>query len=866
MNTLIKKEIRLLLPAWVAAMVLAVVPTFIVWGVLGFDSTQLGPEPAASASFVATFMPFIFALGVLLLGISSFGQELNSGCFGALLSQPAERRRIWSVKVITLAIAFVSVLLTAIIIILCVFAIWSGEAFHAYQRHNLESFESEALEFLTLSALVTFSGGLWTTLLFRQTAGAFWFTLLSPLAIIMGLSTILPDWVPVDEQVNHCIVAALVLYSIAGFFLAWRLFMRAQDVQWASGEVSLPWRGKMSGVRIISLSSRTRSWLPTLILKEIQLHQASLVIAVVLLVLHLACIVTHRIHRHFGPDPEFILETFWTLWLLMPLLIGATAIAEERRTGTIESQLCAPVSRRAQFFIKFSVALVLSLILGAATPLVIQGIHAPNEMIHLVKIAAGIFFIAFYASSLARTTLQAMGLTVVVAAVIIFYEASPWFSSFGDYPHGIAGIELLKYYLSVPILLFVLAGMASWNFRWLHQNRRLQQRNAIAMLVACASITILANAIYYRPWELLMPSEPRGPVRIHNTAEIKFESTFQNGIYSLSPDHRLWVEAFAYYEVPDSRQATGSSMVTVFSPNLCHGQFIGGSNWVDFAVNDYATVAIQSDGTLWAIQCKAAPFNYGKTPPASFILKPIGTDTNWSRVTSGQDGFLLLKNDGSLWRWGTRIYICPKGSQNPPVKLDVTSLPVRVADQTNWTGFYSSGFLPYARNSDGNNWILMGKHIVQETNVDNQWSTLRFGDDLSYVEIKTNGELWYCSSVAFHHTRKIQLGQDMKWKAAMYGAFGMMRTITAIRSDGTLWIFQVHWGGNYPSSIPTQLGHRSDWVALASGYPMGSGYAQASDGSIWDFEPRSSYAWLAPSRRPLNLGNIFQGTESSQKP
>ena len=82
MNPLIKKEIRLLFPAWVAAMVLAVVPFVSAMGAWGFDLAQ---RDVVSASFVGTFVWIFFALGVLLLGISSFGQELNSGCFGALL-------------------------------------------------------------------------------------------------------------------------------------------------------------------------------------------------------------------------------------------------------------------------------------------------------------------------------------------------------------------------------------------------------------------------------------------------------------------------------------------------------------------------------------------------------------------------------------------------------------------------------------------------------------------------------------------------------------------------------------------------------------------------------------------------------------
>ncbi|HXB58244.1 MAG TPA: hypothetical protein VNU95_01695, partial [Candidatus Acidoferrales bacterium] len=386
--------------------------------------------------------------------------------------------------------------------------------------------------------------------------------------------------------------------------------------------------------------------------------------------------------------------------------------------------------------VKFFVALAFSIILGAVMPSVIErtrdfGIDWPHYWIFAGT--AGIFAISFYASSFARTTLGAVGLALVVAVAIYLYETATRFDFLKWFP---SGLDLLRFYLSIPILFFVLVGLASWNFKRLHQNRRLWQRNIMVVLVAGAAIPLLAAAIYFRPWELLLPLEPRGPVRIQDPAQVEFETSseygidmFGNSIYSLSPAHRLWVERSAYYEVSNSLSSTGQSLVTVHVPDQ-RGQFIGGSNWVDFAVNDYATIAIQSDGTLWAIQ------GYG--------LTQIGADTNWSQVADGQDGFLLLKNDGSAWRWGTRIYYSHKGTSNPQVKLDVTSLPARVSDQTNWTALYSSGFLPYARNSDGNNGVLLGKRLVQETNMDNGWSELKFGmSPMDHLEINANGELLY---------------------------------------------------------------------------------------------------------------------------
>lgn len=171
MKTLIKKEIRLLLPAWITAMLLAIVPGIfnIIW---------------EDTAFRDSFFPFvllIFAAGVLFLGINSFGEELNYHTFSALLSQPMNRPRIWLIKVATLAAAFISVWFTGILL-----ALWQTGIFDRWSDVEF----SVAFEFITLSTLVAFSGGLWTTLLLRQVTGAFWFTLLTPLAIILGICTV----------------------------------------------------------------------------------------------------------------------------------------------------------------------------------------------------------------------------------------------------------------------------------------------------------------------------------------------------------------------------------------------------------------------------------------------------------------------------------------------------------------------------------------------------------------------------------------------------------------------------------------------------------------------------------------------------
>ena len=482
MKTLIKKEIRLLLPAWITAMLLVIIPGFlnVVW---------ICTRPAEFGANGFFFFPQLtFAAGVLFLGINSFGEELSCNTFSALLSQPMKRPRIWLIKVATLAAAFISVWLAGIFF----------DTFETVILENGYNFGT-AFEFLTLSALVTFSGGLWTTLLLRQVAGAFWFTLLTPLAIILGITIWFQGGIGQGESFNTFIVAALVLYSVAGFLLARRLFMRAQDVQWTGGEISLPRRESTSKIGTASFSFRPRHWLSALAWKELQVHQGIFLIAAIVLALNVTARFIRVFHPHINPDLGFVLEAMWSLWLLMPLLIGAAAIAEERRMNTLDAQICLPVSRGVQLVVKFCIALVLSLVFGALMPVLIEGTKTLDHWQAIFVAAAAIFYVSFYASSLGRTTLQAIGFVILFALVIQYCELNIGIGPrFGYYHNSELELELLlKRYLGIPILLIVLGWLTFSNFKHTHQNWTFWVSNITAIVAVFIGVPVLAKLLLH---------------------------------------------------------------------------------------------------------------------------------------------------------------------------------------------------------------------------------------------------------------------------------------------------------------------------------------------------------------------------------
>src|SRR5262249_23430400 len=145
------KEIRLVLWPFIAAVFVAVVPGWIVavrsaqvWGEMGWHHADT--EVYAIG----------FTLGVLVLALTTFGQEFNLRTFTFTLAQPVERKTIWRLKTTILAGA---ILLTV--------------ASSAISLQLLRMFQPVVLpqeQLLRSIVAITFwmavaTGGLWTSLL-----------------------------------------------------------------------------------------------------------------------------------------------------------------------------------------------------------------------------------------------------------------------------------------------------------------------------------------------------------------------------------------------------------------------------------------------------------------------------------------------------------------------------------------------------------------------------------------------------------------------------------------------------------------------------------------------------------------------------
>ena len=197
------------------------------------------------------------------------------------------------------------------------------------------------------------------------------------------------------------------------------------------------------------------------------------------------------------------------------------------------------------------------------------------------------------------------------------------------------------------------------------------------------------------------------------------------------------------------------------------------TNWALVSVGATHTVAVRTDGSLWAWGSNwRGQLGIGTSGRGTDTNTPVrvGTDTNWASVSAGWEYTMAIRTDGSLWAWGDnnwwRLGIGTSGNPHTPT---------RVGSETDWASVSAgpSGEHPFANGVV----YLTGSHTAAVT---------------------TTGELWVWGTNTWgqlgdgtggtsnFHTSPIRIGADSNWASV---SVGWNRT-AAIKTDGTLWLWR----------------------------------------------------------------------------
>ena len=310
-------------------------------------------------------------------------------------------------------------------------------------------------------------------------------------------------------------------------------------------------------------------------------------------------------------------------------------------------------------------------------------------------------------------------------------------------------------------------------------------------------------------------------------------------------------------------------------------QFVAGSNWVAatterlyfgwnvkgkqfFRSGFMDTVGIQPDGTLWISE------NPEQNKWTAGTLQQYGSETNWRQLAQSRTSIVLLKSDGTLWRWG--FSGTNELHQWPGLRAFT---PHQIGTNSDWQELFTLGRI-FARRTDGRVWQLnadwkTGRDEPERaTNFDEIVSqTASRAGDRQTAFVRADGTLWMLNWYwdikigKAMETGILQVGKENDWRAVAVN-FGRM---VALKSDGSLWQWHFfnRWNMSQEQFIlsaqkpPARLGIHRDWVAIANTWE--DVIALAADGSLWLWPDCVAYEdspiLLKLPKQPQYLGNVF---------
>jgi alpha-tubulin suppressor-like RCC1 family protein len=261
-------------------------------------------------------------------------------------------------------------------------------------------------------------------------------------------------------------------------------------------------------------------------------------------------------------------------------------------------------------------------------------------------------------------------------------------------------------------------------------------------------------------------------------------------VASIQSNGTLWTWGSGVYG------ALGLSNITNrFSPVQ-----VGSSLWSTLSAADQRVVAVQSNGTLWGWGTNLRG-ELGINTSTVQIYSPvqIGTLSNWYQISCGYNHTLAIKSNGTLWATGGNSW----GQLGTSNTIDRSSF-VQIGNLSNWVQIDAGVSNSFAIKSDGTLWAwgynLYGQLGLSNTTQRyspvqvgtlNVWAQISAGDNHS-VAIQSNGTLWGwgsgaggtlgSSNLTFRYS-PIQIESVTTWKKISCGyAYS-----TAIANNGTLW-------------------------------------------------------------------------------
>jgi alpha-tubulin suppressor-like RCC1 family protein len=292
------------------------------------------------------------------------------------------------------------------------------------------------------------------------------------------------------------------------------------------------------------------------------------------------------------------------------------------------------------------------------------------------------------------------------------------------------------------------------------------------------------------------------------------------------------------------------------------------SDWDAVGAGMYHTIARKTNGTLWTwgsnnwYGTKAGQLGLGDPDIVGYnrdTPSQVGTDSDWVSFAGGLSHTVAKKTNNTLWSWGGTNYYCAgQLGLNGTYRVYV---PTQIGTDSDWSLVSSGGYHNIGLKTNGTIWgwgyNYYGQLGISDTNkrsspvqigTDSDWNTVACGFNHSLAK-KYNGTIWSwgCNSRGrlglddyINRNTPSQIGTDTDWFIITGGggdenAGGQS---LGLKIDGTIWT----WGANDFGQLglgdyivtriyPTQIGPDTDWAnVFIWGYHT---LALKNNGTLW---------------------------------